>query len=314
MRDNPSGPLDQLFPGLRTGTQAKPERVPALPVHPRIVHARGPGGHYAIVLASFAPAAGVRALHAALKPLVEAALLSDLCRPMAELLDDPGHARALELFEFAAHPFPTRPVYESFALTAEPVSDPSALLALSLLRREVQLVDGAESEEPRARFVAPVLYAEHPLAAPLEAHLRAHGPREPWGREPGVLARVAADFLSAHGTEGVEPSRAGIEALEAVVVHRAPFALRGMGAASFQALCDLVAVFAAAHDDLSVEWGVCEPDEGAGLVPPPLLRLTRADETWHVPLGEHVLRWCIMPAQPGESIPTLGAWAEHEFA
>jgi hypothetical protein len=310
MRDSPSGPLDQLFPGLRT----KAERVPALPVHPRVVHARGADGHYGIVLASFASAASARALHAALKPLVEAALLSDLCRPLSELAEDPGRPRSLELYEFAQHPFTTRPVYESFALAAEPLSDPSALLALSLLRREAQLVDGAPEDEPRGRFVAPVVHSAHPLAAPLEAHLRAHGPRDAWGREPGLLARLAADFLGARGHAGVEPSRTGIETLEAVLVHATPFALRAIGGASFQALCDLVAVYAASHDDLDVEWGVCEPDEGEVLVPPPVLRLTRADETWHVPLGEHLLRWCIMPAQPGESIPSLGAWAEHEFA
>jgi hypothetical protein len=27
-----------------------------------------------------------------------------------------------------------------------------------------------------------------------------------------------------------------------------------------------------------------------------------------------VLRWCVMPMRAGEEIPSLGAWAEHEFA
>jgi hypothetical protein len=309
-REPVPGPLDQLFPGLRQ----RAERVAALPVHPRVVHARDADGRYAIVLASFAAAAQARALHAALKPLIEAALLSDLCRSVEVLAEDRGAPRAVELYEFAAPSFDPSPAYALFALAPRPVSAPEAVLPLSLLRREAQLVTGAPSDEPHARWTADWILSAHPLADALEAHLRAHGPRVPWGREPGLLARLAADFLAARGHPGVEPSRAGIELLERVVVHATPFALRGIGAASFQALCDLVAVFAASHDDLEVAWGVCEADEQSELVPPPVLRLTRGEETWHVPLGEHVLRWCIMPAAPGESIPTLGAWAEHEFA
>jgi hypothetical protein len=59
---------------------------------------------------------------------------------------------------------------------------------------------------------------------------------------------------------------------------------------------------------------VCEPDPETGLSPPPVLRVQRAGDTFHVPLAEHVLRWCVMPVRPDEGVPTLGAWAEHEFA
>ncbi|HEX5659511.1 MAG TPA: hypothetical protein VFX59_20085, partial [Polyangiales bacterium] len=62
-----------------------------------------------------------------------------------------------------------------------------------------------------------------------------------------------------------------------------------------------------------VQWGVCEPDPDTQLAPPPVLLVERDGEAFHVPLGEHVLRWCVMPTVLGEEIPTLGAWAEHEF-
>jgi hypothetical protein len=314
MTDNPSapgtGPLDQLFPGLRR----KAERMAALPVHPRVVNARDPDGHFAIVLASFAPAANLRAYHAALKPLVEAALLSELCRSMELIGDEPGHLARLELYAFAKHPFDVAQIHGVFAFGLRDLHASEAAQALALLRRESQLLAGATDDEPRERWVADWTLSRHPLAVPLEAHLRAHAPREAWGREPGIMARLAADFLAKHGHPGVEPSRAGIEALEAVCVHRTPFVLRGMGAATFQALCDLIAVYAASVEGLDVEWGVCEPDEPDGPVPPPVLRVRRGEEVWHVPVGEHVLRWTIMPASPTEEIPSLGAWAEHEFA
>jgi hypothetical protein len=63
-----------------------------------------------------------------------------------------------------------------------------------------------------------------------------------------------------------------------------------------------------------VEWGVSEIDPDTGVAPPPLLRVHRDGDAFHVPVGEHVLRWCVMPARVGEDIPSLGAWAEHEFA
>jgi hypothetical protein len=314
MTDTPSapgtGPLDQLFPGLRR----KAERMAALPVHSRVVHAHDPNGHFAIVLASFAPAANARAYHAALKPLVEAALLSELCRSMEFLGDDPGQLARLELYAFAMHPFDASEVHGVFAFGMREVHAAEAAQALALLRREAQLLADAPSDEPGERWVADWTLSAHPLALPLEAYLRGHAPRSAWGREPGVMARMAADFLAHHGHPGVEPSRAGIEVLEAVCVHRTPFVLRGIGAATFQALCDLIAVYAASADGLEVEWGVCEPDEPDGPVPPPVLRVRRGEEVWHVPLGEHVLRWTIMPAAPTEQIPSLGAWAEHEFA
>jgi hypothetical protein len=110
------------------------------------------------------------------------------------------------------------------------------------------------------------------------------------------------------------PTRAGIECLEAIVVQTGAGVIRWIEPLIFQALCDLIAVMAASQPGLDVEWGVCDPDPESGLSPPPVLRVQRDGDAFHVPLAEHVLRWCVMPVAPGESVPTLGAWAEHEFA
>ena len=124
-----------------------------------------------------------------------------------------------------------------------------------------------------------------------------------------------ATVLYELGFSGVEPTRAGIERLESILVQDTTDVIRWMDPSCFQALCDLIAV--AAHNTwgANVEWAVCEPDADTGLAPPPLVRVYkhRDRSSGHVPLGEHILRWCMMPQRAGEDIPTLGAWAEHEF-
>lgn len=304
------GPLDELVPGLRK----RSERYPALPVHPRVVYARTPNGERNIVLASFAPAASARALHAALKRLVEAVLLAAVSRPKVELAPDERAPSALELYAFFAHPFEVGPALSPFALREAPLDEPSAHAASALLRREAQLVEGLVAAEPRARHRAPISASAHPCAAALELALREHGPDEPWGSQPGALARVCADQLARLGHAGVAPTRAGIERLEEVVVQRTPDAIRWIEPLSFQALCDLIAVTATVQYGREVEWAVCDPDEESKLAPPPLIRVAGKGESFHVPLGEHVLRWCMMPRAAAEEIPSLGAWAEHEFA
>lgn len=305
------GPLDTLLPGLRQ----KATRFAALPVHPRVVHARSPAGARSVVLSSFAAAANVRALHAALKPVVEAALLSELSRPAGELVEAEAGAAlsALELYEFVGHPFDAQPALQPFGLQPAPLDDASAHRAMALLRREAQQVDGEVPDEPRARYRASITGSSHPLASQLAAALREHAPRAPWGSSPGALARACADQLTQLGYPGVEPTRAGIERLEQVAVPRAHGVIRWVDPLVFQAMCDLLAVAAAASYGREVEWAVCEPDEETQLAPPPLIRVAGKRDSFHVPLGEHVLRWCVMPSTAGEEIPSLGAWAEHEF-
>ncbi len=308
------GPLDQLAPGLRR----RAERWPALPVHPRVVYAQPPGGSRSIVLASFRAAASARALHAALKPQVEAALLAELSRPPAELVTDASAPCALELYALAAFPFDPTPALAPFAFALAPLDDASARHALALLRREAQQVDGLAGDEARMRFRAPCARAAHALCEAFADGLRARASDwGVWGSQPGQLARAGADLLRELGYAGVEPSRSGIERLEAVIVPEASDVLRWIDPLSFQALCDLVAVTATVCFGRAVQWGVCEPDPDSGLAPPPVLRVEAKSERSEpvlLPLGEHVLRWCVMPRRQGETVPTLGAWAEHEFA
>lgn len=304
------GPLDELVPGLRK----KLERLPPLPVHPRVVRARKHDGSTSMVLLSFRPAQSARAFHAALKPMVEAALLSELCAPANLLGADYAPLTDLTLLCFADHSLDLGSALTPFGLTPAELSGPDAAHLLALARREARTLAEPVPDEPVAAFRARVIRSPHPLANTLHEALLEYAPHQPWGKSPGLLARTAADWLATQvGFDGVGPTRAGIERLESLLVHAEPGAIRWIDPLSFQALCDLVGVLAASQQALRVEWGVCEVDAD-GVAPPPVLRVQRDDDTFHVPLGEHVLRWCVMPVQAHEDVPSLGAWAEHEFA
>ncbi len=301
------GPLDELVPGLRV----RAERLPALVAHPRVSRVTDDENREVIVLASFATIDSARALHQAWKPIIEAALLSVLSQPQGPETTGP---HALDLYTFAPFSFDPAPAFLLFGFTPLAI-DGDARRALALLRREALLLDGAVSDEPWCRFRATLAQPVSELVVQASARLRAEAKSTPWGTEPGALARRLAVILNELGCSGVEPTRAGIERLESVLVQDTPHVIRWIDPLCFQALCDLVAV--AAHNTwgANVEWAVCEPDADTRLAPPPLIRVYkhRDRSSGHVPLGEHILRWCMMPRRAGEDIPTLGAWAEHEF-
>ena len=302
------GPLDELVPGLRIRT----ERLPALAAHPRGSRVTNDAGEDVVVLASFAPIESARALHQAFKPIVEAALLSILSQPQTADLRSPV---ALELYTFAPFPFAPDAAFALFGFVAQPLDAHEGRRALALLRREALLLDGQVSDEPLLRFRATLHVTPSDIVRQTTARLRAEATGTPWGTEPGALARRLAVVLHELSFAGVEPSRAGIERLESILVSDAHDVIRWLDPLCFQALCDLVAV--AAHNTwgANVEWAVCEVDTETSLAPPPLIRVYKHSDrsSGHVPLGEHILRWCMMPRRAGEDIPTLGAWAEHEF-
>ncbi|MDB4988262.1 MAG: hypothetical protein JWN04_3440, partial [Myxococcaceae bacterium] len=231
------GPLDQFVPGLRR----KAERWPLLPVHPRVVHARAPGGDRTIVLSSFAAPASVKAFHAALKPLLEAALLAELSRPGSELVEDESQLVALELYMFAAPSFDCTPMLSLFGFVPASLDEASAHGPLALLRREAQFIDGTVPEEAVARYRATFARSPHPLHARLARSMRELAPRDAWGAKPGALARACADQLTSFGYLTIEPTRLGIERLEAVVVPPDAGVIRWIEPLLYQALCDLVA-------------------------------------------------------------------------
>ena len=62
------------------------------------------------------------------------------------------------------------------------------------------------------------------------------------------------------------------------------------------------------------DWILPTPIPGKGKV------LTTISEFWFdllssgpEPIAHHLIRWCIMPVQPGEAVPPLSAWLREQF-
>lgn len=301
------GPLDELAPGLRR----RSERLPALIAHPRVCRAQTSEGDNVVAMASFKASQGARNFHLAFRPLVEAVVLHELTQSAEELASQ-KRLQALELYTFAPLPFDPAEALSLLGLFPAALGDGSGREALALLRREAQLVDDGPGEEPLLRFRAGFA-PPSTLATEAEKRLRMEPALGAWGSEPGVLARRLSDALDSLGHRGVEPTRTGIERLEQVLTQHTPDTLRFIPPLCFQALCDLIAVAAHTTYDCEVQWAVCERDPDTGLSPPPLIKVSGRHGDGHVPLAEHILRWCVMPRRADEQIPSLGAWAEHEF-
>ena len=133
-----------------------------------------------------------------------------------------------------------------------------------------------------------------------------------FGVRPGALYAHLAALTPQHLGLTLTPTCEGLAALEHELMSLAPGPIRLIPPAIFQALCDFVAVIAAREFQRRVEWAPSDPDE-LGLCPPPLVR-AHLDGAWvHIPLGLHLLRWCVMPVQPGEVVPPLCDWVLDQF-
>jgi hypothetical protein len=133
-----------------------------------------------------------------------------------------------------------------------------------------------------------------------------------WGHTPGgpsrLLTRLVEEDLG--GSLGADFD--GLRRLEGWLVSRQVGPIRWIRPLLFQALCDYVGVAAQAVLRARVAWGECVPDE-SGLAPPPLFRVMRGGQPVHIPVGLHVVRWCVMPLREGEAVPSLAEWVVDEF-
>jgi hypothetical protein len=80
----------------------------------------------------------------------------------------------------------------------------------------------------------------------------------------------------------------------------------------FQALCDAVAVVAARALGKPIQWAESAPEED-GFVPPPLVRAKLSEGWVHVPVGLHLLRWCVMPLRRNERPESIVEWTVFQF-
>ncbi|HJL00073.1 MAG TPA: hypothetical protein RMH85_32965 [Polyangiaceae bacterium LLY-WYZ-15_(1-7)] len=306
---------DQLD-DLMARARRPPEAVPQRPAHPRVVTLPLGEERFAWGLVLWSDPGGPEALHAAIRPLVEGALLAELTRAPAALKEDPSHPERLRLVAFAEVPRMDEAL-RAFGLrraAADPLGD--------------ELARHARGEASAQGWPVPDEVASHWEVElrgqdlhELEQRLRQHADDEVFGARPGAFFGRLNAAREGMGREPLPPTLAGLERLEEELVLRrppppsagAPGPLRWIPPLCFQGLCDAVAVVAATELGRTVQWAPSEPDED-GFTPPPLVR-ARLDGDWvHVPLGAHLLGWCVMPLQPGEVVPPLAEWVLDQFA
>lgn len=300
-----SGPLDELFGALASTHDA----LPLEPVHVRALE-QDADDHTAWVLAVWSDPGGPVALHRALRQRVEATMLAELSRTAAELRAT--GSRRFDALRLAVFPeLDAAEAVRAFGLAPARPDAPAWRHALAHLRHEAQLVGATVDDEPASVWEAHIAHRSSNDA--LEDALRASGGDEVWGQAPGGPAARLARAVREAGLGDVGPDVEGLRALEAIVLQREPGPIRFIPPLVFQALCDQVAL-AAQHAGAQVQWAECAPSEDGGHAPPPLVRMRQGGAWAHVPLGLELLRWCVMPIQPGEEVPLLADWVTHTFA
>lgn len=304
-------PLDTLLPELTT--QAPP--VPRAALHPRVLEL-GPAEGNEWVLALWSDPGSARALHEEVKKLVEATLLAALCRPAntGEALDNPP--TGIRLLAFSSVSGNMQQALQAFGFQLEKTL-PWPEERLTVLRNEGIEAGWQVPEQPLSNWFAPILRPSGSYGEKIErVHelLRQRIGDDFWGNIPGAFSRCSANLIQEHFQETLEPTLDGLRSLELLTVDRKrDGGVRWIPPMLFQSLADFIGVVIQAEWGLGVEWALCEVDD-AGYAPPPLFRITRPDRQEHLPIGVHLLRWCVMPIMRGEEIPSLAEWLESEFA
>lgn len=303
-------PLDALLPELTFQAPA----IAKSTLHPRILEL-GPSEGDAWVLALWSDPGSAQAIHNEVKKLLEATLLAHLCQ-------SPDAGEALDRV-------PSRILLLAFSTVASNLA--AALRAFGFRLDEHAQFDGDRLETLRQEGLSsgweipekPVSIWSVRISQPQEGEpvyelhqrLRERLRGDFWGNEPGAFSlSAAAQIQHALGLR-IQPDKAGLDTFEQAVARAShDGVIRWIPPVLFQALCDFVGVVTAAQWKHNVEWSLCEPDEGT-FCPPPIFRVTRSDNKKqdHLAIGQHLMRWCVMPILDGEEIPSVWEWLEDEF-
>lgn len=306
-------PLDALLPGLAPPSV---EAMPRTPVHPRVLESRvGEAREWGLIL--WDDPGGPRKLHTAVQGLVEATLLAELSKPPRVRAEERARRfEALRLFVFAETSWSIEPAIRAFGFREVPFDEEA-------YAERMQAVSAEARAQGRAQPAAPVSVWEARIARrggalgeqleSIEASMASRMGDDVWGQTPGGPSRLFASLAEASFGEQIRPNLTGLEAMEMLLVSRDTDVIRWIPPLLFQALCDFVPIVAQVHYETRISWAVCEELEG-GYAQPPLIRVEPLDEAAiHVPLGPHLLRWCMMPIHEGEQVDGLRAWVEHQF-
>lgn len=284
------------------------------PIHERVLVVERPDG-FEWVLTVWEDPGGDRALHTGVRRLVEATLLSALSCPASHREAVEQTPRALRLIQLADVPGRADAALRAFGF--QPWEAPASWLEerLAALRTEARAV-GAPLGDVRATWSAEIREPSGMLGDKLRALHTVMTDRlgaDVWGATPGGPSRLLAELLRRFFAAEITPTLDGLRTAEVLLVQQGPGFVRWIPPLLFQALCDLVGVVTVATWGEPVQWAVCAPEPG-GFVPPPTFRIDSPSWASHVPIAAHLLRWCVMPLQPGEQPPPLADWIAKQYA
>jgi hypothetical protein len=291
--------------------EAMREAIPETAVHPRVLRLPwdSPGNssgdaHYAQLFVVWRDPGGPRALHGALRPIVEASLLMDLCRVGETRTLGALFGMRLVLFEAVAG---SDEALAAFGF-ARASLDEDSRRSIAHARGEASVLGREVPDDCWAVYSADARTT--PTALALEEALAPHVAGQVFGQEPGTLVSALDAARRERGLGTLFPpgaeALAALDLLEHDLVADEEGVIRWIPPSCFLALCDAIAVVAA-REGHEVAWAECEPDPD-GIAPPPMIRVTTSDGHAHVPLGLELLRWCVMPRRLGEVIPPLRVW------
>lgn len=307
---SPYGSLLELFPHLADDAAA----LPLSAVHVRALVVEE-GASPVLTFVVWSDPGSTRALRKELGERIEAALLAYICRSPDALREaaDPPPAR-LRVVVVPELPADRSAAFAPFGLVpVELGAEGEACLAL--VRGEAQRVGVPAPDRAAATLEVPMRLPDGPrgdLAIRLEQRLLGALAGEIWGRKPGAFHRALSAAFVAEGEAPLPTTVEALDRIEGAVGQLVPGRIRFVPPLVFQALADTVAVIAATEFRRKVDWAESDEDEN-GLPSPPLFRAKLSDGLVHIPIGEHLLRWSLMPLAPHEVPPGLSEWATDQF-
>lgn len=296
---------------------AQAPELPQTPVHPRVLELADGDGIAFVYVVWESP--GAAALHKTLRNIIEASLLAELSRPPAELREaGPRPLHSLRLISFA--PLPAEAL-RAFGLRLGEPNGTDAVFwrdAMAHIRGEAQLAGRPTPEAPVAVYTTPVRALPQSVLA-IENDLLGRLGDEVFGARPGAFFAALNAAFEGAGLNALSPKSKSLDSLEDRLAELRPPTEANMGPLrwipplAFQAFCDALAVVGSQEYRRTIQWAPGEPGED-GLAPEPLVRMKEGEGWVHLPLGQHLLQWLLMPLGRGEVVPPLSEWALDQFA
>ena len=256
--------------------------------------------------------ADLQALHNQLKPLIEGALLSELCLTPKEALLSAKPPTSLALVCYGENPNAIESAVKAFGLQRQSIDGDTTRELFARVRAEAQRAGRSADEEPTAIYSVRIDLLDNPNLDALDKSIAQALVDKSWGQNPGEFYAAMAGLQEPAPQNVPDASLQSVDETETLFVSKAAGVMRWISPMLFQSLCDQLAVVAKQAFGVDTQWAESETDE-SGFTTPPLIR-SKIDGAWvHIPLGLHVLRWCVLPLQRNEEPAKLSEWVSDQF-